>query len=203
MSARQQILWRGLAGLAALWLLVYGVILVAGSMKPTAEKVEAFQERNPLSEVEDPEKRRRIIEEMASLLNRMDASEVARLAERAEADPRRDFFRELNPEEQFYFLERRVGRAFQQMMESFNAMEREERREIVERALRQMREGEGNGRGGGPSNLEEQDPEVVERIAEAGFRAYYADASAETKIDLAPLMEEMQNVMSRHRGRPR
>lgn len=198
MSARQRILWRGLAGLAALWVVVYAIASIAGGMKPTAEKVEAYQRKNPLSATEDPEERRRIIETMAGMLNRMDSSEAARLAERAEDDPRRDFFREMSPEEQFYFLERRVGRAFQQMMESFNEMEREERREIVDRAIRQMREGRG-----GPSGLEEQDPEVVERIAEAGFRAYYADASAETKIDLAPLMEEMQSVMSRHRSRPR
>jgi len=202
MSARQQILWRGLAGVALLWGLVFAVVWIAGSLKPTAEKVEAYQRDNPLSEVEDAEGRRRIIDGLAGMLNRMDASEVARLAERTGDDPRRDFFREMSPDEQFYFLERRVGRAFQQMMESFNSMEREERREIVERSLRQMREGRGPG-GGGPPGLEEQDPEVVERIAEAGFRAYYADASVETKIDLAPLMEEMQSVMSRHRGRPK
>jgi len=46
-------------------------------------------------------------------------------------------------------------------------------------------------------DLEERDPEIVEKIAEAGFKAYYTEASAETKIDLAPLMEEMQGAMGR------
>ena len=40
-----------------------------------------------------------------------------------------------------------------------------------------------------------------EKMAEAGFKAYYSEASAETKIDLAPLMEEMQRTMGRMGGR--
>ena len=36
----------------------------------------------------------------------------------------------------------------------------------------------------------------------AGLKAYYEDASVETKIDLAPLMEEMQRSMGKWRGGP-
>ena len=49
---------------------------------------------------------------------------------------------------------------------------------------------------GGPGRLEEADPGVAEKITEAGLKAYYEDASAETKIDLAPLLEEMQRSMA-------
>jgi hypothetical protein len=82
------------------------------------------------------------------------------------------------------------------MMQSFNEMDREERKKIVERSLRRIRENQGEG----DRNLETEDPEIVEKIAEAGFKAYYSEASAETKIDLAPLMEEMQGVMGQMRG---
>ena len=82
--------------------------------------------------------------------------------------------------------------------ERLNAMDREERRRIVERSLRQMKQDRDN-----PDRLEERDPELAERIAEAGLQAYYSEATVETKIDLAPLLEEMQATMSRLGGPPR
>ena len=193
------ILLRGAVGLAAIWGVVFLITTIAGARKPTAEKVAEFQTENRLSEIEDPEKRREIVENMAKMLNRMEASELNLLAEREESDPRRDFFRSMNEDEQRLFMERRVGRAFEQIMVSFNEMEREERKRIVERSLKRMRENE---TGPGGERLEETDPEIVEKVTEAGLKAYYEDASVETKIDLAPLMEEMQRSMGKWRGGP-
>lgn len=206
MSARNLILVRGLIGLLVVWGLVFATVRVAGWKKPTLERLAAYQENNPLSEIDDVERRREVIARTAEMLNGMEAGEVARLNDPEGADPRRDFFREMTSDEQLFFLEKRVGRAFQQMMQSFNEMERAERKRIVDRALRRMEENGGLGPGGrGPDRgrLEEADPEIAEKIAEAGLRAYYADASAETKIDLAPLLEAMQGAMSEMGGRPR
>ena len=84
-------------------------------------------------------------------------------------------------------------------MQSFNTMERDERRRIVEGALSQMQSDDN--RRLRSERFEEEDQELANKIAEAGFKAYYSEASAETKIDLAPLIEEMQRTMSRMRGR--
>ncbi|MEX2580348.1 MAG: hypothetical protein WD342_14915 [Verrucomicrobiales bacterium] len=197
MTARNQILLRGLVGLAAVWGAVFLIVKIAKVNKPTAEKVAAYQNENPLSKIEDSDERRRVVEKMADMLNQLEGTELAALAEREGEDPRRDFFRQMTEEEQRLFMERRVGRAFEQVMESFNEMEREERRRLVERALKRMEE-TGEGPGGG--RLEETDPEIVEKLTEAGLKAYYEDASVETKIDLAPLMEEMQRTMGRSGG---
>lgn len=197
MNARNLILVRGAIVLLVLWAVVFSIAKFAGSRKPTMERIIAYQENNPLSEIEDPDERKEVIGKLADMLNQMEATEVGRLAEREDRDPRREFFRELTPEEQMFFLEKRVGRAFEQMMESFNQMGREERQRIVENALRQMKENRG-----GPRDLEQEDREIVEKITTAGLKAYYSEASVETKIDLAPLMEEMQGAMSRM-GRPK
>ena len=191
MNHRNRLLRKGIVALFLLWGIAYGVVRWAGSVRVTPEKVAAFVEGNPLAEVEDPEERKRIIGTLATMLNELEASEVRVLEQSAERDPRRDFFTQLSPDEQFYSLEKRVGRAFQQMMQSFNEMEREERKKIVERSLKRMEEERG-----GPGRLEEADPGVAEKITEAGLKAYYEDASAETKIDLAPLLEEMQRSMA-------
>ncbi|MDF2377230.1 MAG: hypothetical protein P1U81_13375 [Verrucomicrobiales bacterium] len=197
MSIRNRLLVKGIASLLVLWAVVFAVVKVAGSMKPTVEKLEAFAEANPLSEIEDPDERKEVIGGIVDMLNAMEPSEVALLSERNENDPRRQFMRELTPGEQLYFLERRVGRAFQQMMISFNEMERDERRRIVERTLKRMKD---NADGGPPGALDRDDPELAGKIADAGLKAYYADASVETKIDLAPLLEEMQRTMGRLGG---
>jgi len=191
MNPRNRLLLKGIVALLLLWGIAYGVVRWAGSIRATPEKVAAFVEENPLDGIEDPEERKRIIGTLATMLNELEASEVRVLEESAESDPRRDFFAKLSPDEQFYFLEKRVGRAFQQMMQSFNEMDREERKKIVERSLKRMEEERG-----GPGRLEETDPAVAEKITEAGLKSYYEDASAETKIDLAPLLEEMQRSMA-------
>ncbi|MEM1443685.1 MAG: hypothetical protein AAGF67_15170 [Verrucomicrobiota bacterium] len=194
MSYRNRFLIKGVASLFILWGLVFAVAKVAGSMKPTVEKLDSFTEKNPLSEITDPEERKEVIGKVVDLLNEMEPSEVAKLQQQEQKDPRRRFMESLSPEEQLFFLERRVGRAFQQMMVSFNDMEREERQRIVERSLKRMKENpDRNPPGGG-------DPEIAEKIADAGLKAYYSDASVETKIDLAPLLEEMQKTMGQMRG---
>ena len=53
------------------------------------------------------------------------------------------------------------------------------------------------------ARLEREEPEVYNRIVNEGLEAYYREASAETKRDLAPLMEEMQRQMQDPRKRRR
>lgn len=196
MSYRNRLLFKGIAALLLVWGVAYGLMRWAGAAKPTPEKVVAFVEANPLAEITDPENRKRVIAELADLLNGLEPGEMRELEERAGEDPRRNILGEMSTEEQLFFLERRVGRAFQQMMQSFNEMEREERKRIVERSLKRMKEERG-----GPARLEEADPEIAEKITQAGLKAYYEEANAETKLDLAPLLEEMQRSMSMMRGK--
>lgn len=196
MTRQTQMLVKGLVAIALVWAGAWGLMRWAGAARPTPEKIVAFVEGHPLGEIDDAEDRLRIIGELADMLNGLEPAELRELEERAAADPRREYFEGMSPEEQLFFLERRVGRAFQQMMQSFNEMEREERKRIVERSLKQMREERG-----GPGRLEEADPEIAEKITQAGLKAYYEDANAETKLDLAPLLEEMQRAMTTMRGR--
>ncbi len=196
MSRRNFLLVKGLAALALVWAAAWGMMRWAAAARVTPEKVMTFVAANPLDGIGDPAERRRVIGELATLLNGLEPSDLRRLEELAGEDPRRNFLEDMSPEEQLFFLERRVGRAFQQMMQSFNEMEREERKRLVERSLRQMREERG-----GPARLEEADPEIAEKITQAGLKSYYEDASAETKLDLAPLLEEMQRSMSMMRRR--
>lgn len=194
MSLRNLRLLKGLIALLLVWGIAWGLGRIAKSQLPTVEKVHEFVQENPLSEISDPAERKKLISNLASMLNRMDPGELRNFEQGdREAQERvgQAFFREMTPDEQRYFLEMRVGKAFKQMMQSFNQMDREERRRIVERSMKEMKEGQGI-----TARLEETDPEIVEKITNAGLEAYYESASMESKMDLAPLMEEMQRSMS-------
>lgn len=198
MNLRNRLLVKGLLALLALWFVVAMVTRWAGSLTPTPAKIEKFVAKNPLSEIEDPDERKRVISRVAEMMNQLDPEDLRDLERRGTRESREAILRSMTPEEQWFFMEKRMGRAFSQMMEVFNEMERSERKATVERALSQLRKNEG---GNGP--MDEASPEMVEKIASAGMKAYFEDSSAETKMDLAPLMEEIQSIMSnpgrRHR----
>ena len=197
---RHGLIVKAATALVVLWGIVWIGQRISRSMKPTPEKLEAYVEANPLSDTEDSAERRKIIGKVADMLNQLDPDDIRRVIEENERDPREEFFLEMTPEEQRFFMEKRVGKAFDQMMQAFNDMERDERKRIVERTLKQMRQ-DGQRRDG-LQRLEETDPAMAEKIIDEGLRAYYQGASAETKLDLAPVLEEMQRNLAGGPRRP-
>ena len=190
-----------------LWVSVWGIMKVAGGMRATPEKVMEFVEGNPLAEVTDPEERKKVIDKLAHMMNQLEPDEMSRMMDddeerREERDRRGELlFGNMTEEEQWYFMEKRAGRAIEQMMLVFNAMDPVERKRIVQRTLKDM-EQRGNNEDA-RSRMMEQDPELADKIVNEGLRAYYQKASAETKLDLAPLMEAMQRNVGLGRTGPR
>ena len=50
------------------------------------------------------------------------------------------------------------------------------------------------------ARAEELGPELLEKITQEGMRAYFEKSSAETKLDLAPLMQAVNETMQGLRG---
>ncbi len=192
MGGRYQLLFLLKVGLvlAVIWAAAWGVMSVTGVFRETPEKVIAYMDEHPLSEVEDEDERLKVIGGLADRLNRLDHIQINDFQSDPDRDRRRGFFKEMTAKEQHYFMERRIGKAFNQMMNAFNEMEREERKKLVDRTLKRMRDSDEERLG--LQRLEKADPAATEKIVNEGLKAYYQDASAETKLDLAPLMEQMQ-----------
>lgn len=180
------------AVLALIWGMVWGVMTVTGVFQETPEKVVAYMESHSLADEEDPDKRRKIISTLADKLNALDHVQIGEFQGDSEnnRDRGREFFQGMSPDEQHFFMEKRIGKAFNQMMNAFNDMEREERQQLVERTLKRMKDDDRERVQ--LERLENADPEATEKIVNEGLKAYYQEASAETKLDLAPLMEQMQ-----------
>src|SRR6478609_4636447 len=176
-------LWiKALAALAAIWLLAGGVILWAKASKPTPAKLEQYVNSNPL-DGKSAADRARTIGRVADQLNGLSYEDRQHMRMGRRLD---SFFRSLSPDEQGQFLDRTLPTGFKQMMEAFNKMEPEKRKKFVKKALSDMeRDAE---RGEQPP----VDEEVMQKMVEQGLRSYYSDASSEVKMDLAPLIEQMQ-----------
>lgn len=178
--------WLKIGGaLAAVWLLAFAAIHFARRAKPTPESVAAFFQSEKLDGKSAAE-RAKLIDKGAALLNRLDFEERSQL--RRDRVPEK-FFLKLNKDEQGRFLDAALPAGFKQMMEAFNKMEPVKRREFVAKALDEMKKHEGEA----PEH--DIDDPNVRRIIDQGLRSFYNDTSAEVKLDLAPLIEQMQRNM--------
>ena len=176
-------LWiKALLALAAIWIVAGGVIFWAQNAKPSPESLERYVNAHPL-DGKSAKDRARTIEKVADQLNGLSYEDRQQMRVGRKLD---SFFRSLNAEEQGSFLDLTLPTGFKQMMEAFNKMEPEKRKKFVKRALEDMEREAQSG---------EQPPvddEHVQKMVEQGLRSYYSDATSEVKLDLAPLIEQMQ-----------
>ncbi len=182
--------WLKLTGvLAAIWLIAGGVIFFARSAKVTPESLVAYVEAHAL-DGKAPRDRAKIIEKTATQLNQLgyEDRQQFRMGRRLDG-----FFRALTPEEQGRFLDLTLPAGFKQMMEALNKMTPEKRQKFVDRALTDMKKREGE------RPPDAQLDATAKKIIDQGFKSFYSEASADVKMDVAPLIEQLQKNL--HGGR--
>jgi hypothetical protein len=177
--------WIKLVGLLlAVWAIAGGAIYFARGAKPTPEKVMRYLENNPLEGAATSD-RGEVIEKVATQLNQLAYEERREVRMSRKLD---GFFKTLTPEEQARFLDLTLPTGFKQMMEALNNMTPEKRKRFVKKALEDMQKRDGE-------EPQEGQPEMDangQKIIDQGFRSFYGEASAETKMDVAPLIEQLQ-----------
>lgn len=191
MNPRTRIWIIGIALLAGVWALAWGAMRWAGAAQVTATRVIEQLESQPLADL-SPEQRMRRVESLATMINRLPFEE--------RRDPRlqqrlRERFVEMSPAERERYLDLALPRGLQQMMEAINRMPRDQRRAMVDEAMAELNRSRHD-----PAAREWErqiDPAQVQRIVDEGLRSYLRDATAETKLDLQPLIEQMQHQMRR------
>ena len=192
---------RAVLFLAVVWAAVLGIRALAGSKRVTAEKVgETIAEISfeDWSEGVPPGRsaadREKDLERVADMFNRLD------FAEREEAREKRVgevFFRRLSPGEKQRFASLTIAKTMEPMIRALDAMSEEERRQVVERGLRDIESGRTEEEMARAKELGEG---LLEQITSEGMKAYFEEASGDTKLDLAPLVEAMDEVMKGMRG---
>ncbi|NJM38237.1 MAG: hypothetical protein HC845_10480 [Akkermansiaceae bacterium] len=199
----QQVIIKTALVLLCVWACVWAVRSYAGSKKITAESVNRAIEEAKFSDWSEEtsapspaeaKRREKELEKVAALVNRLDFQEREKnRANRAGED----FFKKLSPAEKGRFIDLTVMESMKNFMESLDTMKPEQRKNFVEQGLREIKEGR---TGADMARADELDPNLLEKISQQGMRAYFDSASADTKLDLAPLMEAMNETMQGLRG---
>lgn len=201
MNAKKVTIIKALAVLATVWLVVFAVRSVAASKKITAQRLNqeiGSLRLEDLSEASvsaaDGEKREKDIRRIADMVNRLDFKERER---NRNSPATEDFFRKLSPREKNLFIDLTIVETMGRFMEALDQMPAEQRKQFVEQGLREIEEGRTEEE---MSRAQELDEQLLAKISQEGMRAYFNEASADTKLDLAPLMEAMNEVMQGLRG---
>ncbi len=180
--------WRVMGIFAAVWLLAALVIFWARASRPTPASLAAYIDKNPLADL-TPAKRTEVIDRAAAQLNKLDVEQRQEL--RKTRNDRR-FFEQMTEDERKRFLDLTLPEGFRQLMLALNKMDPAKRKKIVERVL---------------DDIEKDNPEAHERINRAevqkmiaqGMDSFYSEASADVKLDFAPVIEQLQRATQKMR----
>ena len=199
--------WRpvvfSLLAVCGIWLVALAGYRIARNAKMTAEKVKAYAGSVDISKLSGAA-RAKAIQELADKLNALSLEErrKARLDREASS-----WFDRMTEDEKAGFIEATMPTGFKQMLTSFEQLPEEKRRKAIDDALRHLREARdqmagspGGGNQGGPNSPPVLSPELQAKVRTIGLKTLYSQSSAQTKAELAPVLEELQRVMES--GRP-
>ena len=183
--------------LVAIWAVAWVGYLIARNAKPTAEKIVAYTESTDLSKLSG-EARAKAIRELADKLNSLSLEErqKARLSRASE-----EWFTQMTEAEKGEFVEATMPTGFKQMISAFEQMPEENRKRSINEALRRLRETNDRVQagqivlGGGTNRPPQVSEELQAKVRTIGLKAFYSQSSAQTKAELAPVLEELQRVM--------
>jgi hypothetical protein len=198
LNSRHRPLVLALAALVGIWLLAWGGFALARNSKMTAEKVKTYLQGADLSRLSAAE-RARSLRELASRLNALSAED--RRQARMDAAWRR-LFEQMTDEEKAAFLEATLPAGIKQMLTAFEQLPEEKRKQTVEDALKRLEAArtsvaDSEPGSGGPAPVSE---EVRRKLTTLGLKTFYSQSSAQTKAELAPVLEEIQRTMESGRS---
>jgi hypothetical protein len=201
--AQRDVIVKAALVLIIVWSCVWGIRAYAGSKKITAERVNRVVEKANFADWSaqtastDPavaKRREQDIREIADLVNRLDFQEREKNRDNRTGEA---FFRKLAPSEKSLFIDLTIMESMGRFMESLDAMKPEQRKQFVEKGLKEIQEGRTEAE---MNRANELGSDLVSKISEEGMKAYFERANTDTKLDLAPLMEAMNEVMQGMRG---
>jgi hypothetical protein len=166
----------------AVWLAAALVIYIAKTRQPTAASVTAFINSTDLDTLQG-DARARAIARMEDMMNRISFDDRQHLDRDGIG---RRFLHELTPAEQDAYLDATLPTGFRQLMDSFNKMDPVKRKEVISEAVNRLKEHEGDGPPPG------SDPTLLQHVVDQGLKSFYSDADADVKLDMAPLIEQIQ-----------
>ena len=198
LGQRQRPIFIAVAVILAAWIVAITGYTVAKNSKMTADKVRAYARSVDLGKL-SADARAAAIRDLAAKLNKLSPEErrKARMERSGQG-----WFEQMTEAEKVTFIELTMPTGFKQMLSSFEELPEERRRRAIGDALRRLREEQDKTReaDGAPADGSTNAAPVLskdlqEKITKIGLKTYYSESSAQTKAEMAPLLEEVQRMM--------
>lgn len=196
MSPRYKILVYGVVSFLAVWVVAFGAYHIAASRKVTVDKVRSYASSIDLNKLSAAE-RAKAIARLAAMLNALsyDERREARLGRMWE-----QWFAQMTDAEKAQFIELTMPTGFKQTIAAFEKLPEEKRQRAIDEALRGLRDAQTQMKKSGAAmpvstNAPALSEDLRKQIATIGLKSFYGDSSAQTKAELAPVVEEMQRMM--------
>lgn len=192
---QRSVLW-AVAVLAAIWVVAFVGYTIAKNAKVTPEKVRAYTQSVDFGHLSAAD-RAKAIKKLADMLNALSLEERQSLQLDRTAYR---WFEQMTEEEKGEFLEATMPTGFKQMLAAFEEMPEDKRRHTVDQALKQMKEAREKMATSGQmpppgTNSIVLSEELQQKVTTIGLKSFYSQSSAQTKAEMAPLLEEMQRMM--------
>jgi hypothetical protein len=193
LNPRHRPIFLAMIALVVIWAIAIAGYEIARHAKVTPEKVRAYLESVDFSHLSAAD-REAAIRKLAAMLNALSLEERQGLR-----FDRRAWFNEMTEAEKSEFLEATLPTGFKQMLGAFEDMPPDKRKHVVDQAVKQLQDARQQMAAGGQAladtNSPVLSPELQEKVTKIGLQSFYSQSSAETKAELAPLLEQMQQMM--------
>jgi hypothetical protein len=221
MARQSRFLICAVAAIVGIWVLAMAGHWCLESLKMTADKVRAYMESVDFASLTG-EARANAIKELEDKLNALPYQERQRLRLQHQIN---GWFNEMTEEEKAQFVEATMPTGFKQMINAFEQLPDDKRRRLIDNTLNNLRNADNrplrswqnstNSFAGGTNSFADSmgntnapagstnapiiSPELEAKIRNIGLNTYYSQSSAETKAELAPVLEELQHQMENGR----
>ncbi len=193
------------SAIIVIWAVALGGYLAAQRAKMTADKVSEFGRSLDFAKLSGAQ-RAAALRELEDRINRLPMEERQKWRIDGEW---RAWFNQLTENEKGQFIEATMPSGFKQMLNAFEDWPADRRKRALDSAIKRMKENPELGSGRNPSqdatlyttnapvNLS---PELEKKALTIGLKTFYSESSAQTKVELAPLLEELQHQMESGRS---
>ena len=200
MNQQRRAIGFAVLALVAVWLVAWTGHVLARHSRMTVAKVHQFVQSVDFEKLSG-EQRRRTLQQLADKLNALP------FEERREARMRREWehwFTHMTEVEKEQFIQATFPTGLKQMITAFERLPEERRRRTIDESLRRLREAQaeqssagrqpgGQGASGAPPSP--ISPELEAKVRTLGLKTFIAESSAQTKAEVAPLLEEIQRLI--------
>lgn len=202
MARQLRFITTAVAAIVGIWLLAMAGHWYLESLKMTADKVRAYVESVDFANLTGAA-RAAALKELEDKLNALSYDERQRLRTEHLVN---GWFNHMTEAEKNQFLEATLPTGFKQMIGAFQQLPDDKRHRLIDSTLNNLRNANDPARArerwqsgtnsiAGGTNAPPISPQLEAKIRTIGLNTFYSQSSAETKAELAPVLEELQHEM--------